>query len=167
LWFRSLVECAANIALRHEELLGLRVKQFDLEHRIPRLEPGTTKNGEGREAPMFGNMYQLLAACCQGKRPDDAVFTWTKGKPVLGIRDTWARACCAAGEGAMYCMQCDQPLANQKLPECPGCGRKLTRNQQKLSWPDVSRSTSHRCQADPQRRALGANDYENRRLLYL
>ena len=50
LWFRTLVECASFIGWRHEELLSLRVRQVDLEHRILRLEPGTTKNDEGREA---------------------------------------------------------------------------------------------------------------------
>ena len=102
LWFRTLVECGASIGWRHEELLGLRCRQIDLEHRVVRLEPGTTKNGEGREAPMTDNMHQLLAACVEGKGPDDAVFTWDDKRPVLSIRDTWARACCSAGLGAMH-----------------------------------------------------------------
>ena len=49
LWFRALVECAAYIGWRHEELLSLRVRQIDLEHRILRLErarPKTTKAGK-------------------------------------------------------------------------------------------------------------------------
>lgn len=69
LWFRTLVECAASIGWRHEELLSLRVRQVDLKHRILRLEPGTTKNGEGREAPMTDTMLQLLTACTEGKEP--------------------------------------------------------------------------------------------------
>jgi integrase len=60
LWFRALVECGAGIGWRKEELLDLKVKQLDFEHRILRLEPNTTKNDEGREAPMFGNMLPLL-----------------------------------------------------------------------------------------------------------
>jgi integrase len=89
LWFRALVECAAFIGWRHEELLGLRVRQVYLEHRILRLEPGTTKNGEGREAPMTDRMQQLLTACCEGKGPQDAVFSWSDGKPVIDFRDRW------------------------------------------------------------------------------
>ena len=93
----ALVECAAFIGWRHEELLGLRVRQIDLEHRILRLEPGTTKNGEGREAPMTDKMHQLLAVCVEGKRQDDAVFTRPNGKPVRDFRDRWTKACIAAG----------------------------------------------------------------------
>ena len=74
LWFRTLVECGASIGWRHEELLSLQVRQVDLKHRTLRLEPGTTKNGDGREAPITEVMRQLLAACVAGKKPDDAVL---------------------------------------------------------------------------------------------
>jgi integrase len=97
LWFRTLVECGATIGWRHEELLGLRVRQVDLEHRIVRLEPGTTKNGEGREAPMTDTMWQLLRASVEGKAADDPVFTRRNGKPVLDFRTTWENACARAG----------------------------------------------------------------------
>ena len=99
LWFRTLVECGATIGWRHHELLSLRVRQIDLEHRIVRLEPGTTKNDDGREAPMTDVMLQLLTACVEGKGPEDRVFTRLDGSPVESIRDTWAKACCAAGAG--------------------------------------------------------------------
>ena len=97
LWFRTLVECGATIGWRHHELLSLRVRQIDLEHRIVRLEPGTTKNKEGREAPMTDVMLQLLTACVEGKQPDDPVFKRPNGKPVLDFRVTWQNACNLAG----------------------------------------------------------------------
>ena len=59
------MECAASIGWRHHELLTLRVKQIDLEHRVIRLEPNTTKNDEGREAPVTDVMLQLLSACME------------------------------------------------------------------------------------------------------
>jgi integrase len=97
LWFRTLVECGATIGWRHHELLSLRVRQIDLEHRIVRLEPGTTKNGEGREAPMTDTMLQLLTACVEGKRPDEHVFTRPDGSVVRDFRKTWQNACNRAG----------------------------------------------------------------------
>lgn len=97
LWFRTIVECAAFVGWRHQELLGLHVRQVDLIHRILRLEPGTTKNGEGREAPMTDTMLQLLTACVEGKGPDDHVFTRAHGKPVRDFRMTWQNACTRAG----------------------------------------------------------------------
>jgi len=66
----------------------------------------------------------------EGKEPEDRVFTRPDGTPVESIRDTWAKACCAAGLGAMYCMQCGTQVANKKLPECPGCSRRLTSHEQ-------------------------------------
>lgn len=97
LWLRTLIECGATIGWRHQELLGLRVRQIDVEHKIVRLEPGTTKNDEGREAPMSETMLQLLAACVEGKEADDHVFTRPDGTPVRSFRKTWLRACKRAG----------------------------------------------------------------------
>jgi integrase len=37
---------------RHEELLALRVRQINLSGGTIRLEPGTTKNDQGREVSM-------------------------------------------------------------------------------------------------------------------
>ena len=97
LWFRTLVECGATIGWRHHELLGLRFRQIDLEHKIVRLEPGTTKNDEGREAPMSETMLHLLTACTEDKEGDDYVFTRSNGKPVKDFTKTWRRACTNAG----------------------------------------------------------------------
>lgn len=69
LWFRTLVECGSTIGWRHQELVTLRVKQVDLEHRTIRLEPGTTKNKEGREAPMTDTMLQLLPHASRTRLP--------------------------------------------------------------------------------------------------
>jgi len=97
LWFRTLVECGATIGWRHQELIELRVKQVDLEHHILRLESGTTKNKEGREAPMTETILQLLTACIEGKGAEDRVFTRANGKPVRDFRKTWQNACDRAG----------------------------------------------------------------------
>ncbi len=52
LWFRSLVECGRTYGWRVSELLSMRVNQLDIAQRVIRLEPGTTKNRDGREVPM-------------------------------------------------------------------------------------------------------------------
>lgn len=61
-----------------------------------RLEPGTTKNREGREVFMTDAVYLLLSACVSGKRCEDYVFTRCNGKRVLDFRKTWENACDAA-----------------------------------------------------------------------
>lgn len=96
-WFRALVEIGRTYGWRISELLSMRVKQVDLLAGTIRLEPGTTKNKDGREVAMTKRAYELLKLCCHAKQPDDFVFTRRNGKPVLDFRGTWAKACSTAG----------------------------------------------------------------------
>jgi integrase len=75
---------------RHEELLALRVSQVNLVVCTIRLEPGTTKNSEGREVSMTLPVRTLLTQCVHGKGQDDYVFTREDGKPVRDFRGAWA-----------------------------------------------------------------------------
>jgi hypothetical protein len=52
----------------------MRVSQTDLFSSTIRLEPGTTKNNDGREVTMTDSVYTLLAECVKGKSGDDHVF---------------------------------------------------------------------------------------------
>jgi integrase len=97
LWFRALVEVGRTYGWRVSELLNMRVSQIDLFSHTIRLEPGTTKNDDGREVTMTDAIYTLLAECIHGKAPDQYVFTRARGSPVRDFRDTWANACKHAG----------------------------------------------------------------------
>jgi integrase len=97
LWFRAIVEVGRTYGWRSGELLQLRVQQVDLLAKVIRLDPGTTKNRDGREVSMTQNVYALLSECVSEKQSDDYVFTWPNGKPVRDFRDTWRKACVAAG----------------------------------------------------------------------
>ncbi len=99
-WWRALLAVAYNYGWRSSEL-KLRVKQIDLLNRVIRLEPGTTKNDEGRTVVMTNEVYQLLKECVSAKGPDDAVFTRGNGKPVKDFRKKWKNACIALGLGQM------------------------------------------------------------------
>jgi integrase len=69
--------------------------------RTIRLEPGTTKNQEGREVTIeSGRLLQLLRQCVEGKRPDDHVFT-RSDKPIRDFRKSWENLCTAAGVPAL------------------------------------------------------------------
>lgn len=96
-WFRAIVEVGQTYGWRISELLGLRVKQIDLLGRTIRLEPGTTKNKDGREVTMTKRVYQLLKLCIQNKTAEDFAFTRPNGNPVRDFRGTWAKARKAAG----------------------------------------------------------------------
>lgn len=62
LWFRALVECGRTYGWRVSELLSMRVTQVNVTQRVIRLEPGTTKNRDGREVMMTESVCQLLSA---------------------------------------------------------------------------------------------------------
>ena len=97
LWFRAIVEVGRTYGWRIGELIQLRVRQVDLLSKVIRLEPGTTKNRDGREVSMTQNVYALLSQCVSGKNAEDHVFTWANGTPVKDFRETWRDACVAAG----------------------------------------------------------------------
>ena len=97
LWFRAMVEVGRTYGWRISELRDLTVKQVNLLNRTIRLEPGTTKNGEGREVSMTKAVYELLSGCVTGKGADDCVFTRADGKRVKDFREQWRNACVAAG----------------------------------------------------------------------
>jgi integrase len=96
-WLRALLETAHNYGWRVSELLNLRVGRVDLVARTIRLDPGTTKNLEGREVTIESDvLLQLFRLCVQGKRPEDYVFT--RGiKPVRDFRKSWENLCADAG----------------------------------------------------------------------
>lgn len=125
LWFRALVECGRTYGWRISELVNLRVNQIDLTQRVIRLEPGTTKNADGREVFMTDTVHALLTACVTGKENDAAVFTRKNGKRVCSIRGTWEKECTRAGVGQLVCAKCSQP--NPSTGACAACGFKGTR----------------------------------------
>jgi len=97
LWLRAMLETAYNYGWRVSELLNLRVGQVDLVSRTIRLEPGTTKNREGREVTIeSGRLLDLLHQCVEGKRLDNHVFT-RGDKPIRDFRKRWQNLCSAAG----------------------------------------------------------------------
>lgn len=96
LWMRAIFEVGVTYGWRHGELLGLRVSRVDLLAGTIRLEPGTTKNREGRQVTMTQSVRALLSQCIHGKTSEEYVFTREDGIPVRDFRGAWAAACEAA-----------------------------------------------------------------------
>lgn len=141
LWMRALLECGYTYGWRHEELLNLRVRHVDLLAATIRLDPGTTKNDQGREVSMTQTVRELLTECVRGKHADDHVFTREDGEPVVDFRAMWSRVCCAAGVGEMLCRNCEQATDLEK--HCSNCGRDWTRDELKyrgLIFHDLRRT---------------------------
>jgi integrase len=97
LWLRSIFEVYFTYGWRKAEVISnIRVSQVDLNHRTIDLEPGTTKNKQGRVIKMTQKVFELVSACIEGKKPDELVFT-RDGKPILDFRKSWQNVCEAAG----------------------------------------------------------------------
>ncbi len=97
MWFQALVETGCTYGWRIGELLKLKVNQVDLDNRVIRLHPGTTKNKEGREVTMTQTIHDLFELCSEGKSPEDYLFTRPNGMRVRDFRDAWDKARTAAG----------------------------------------------------------------------
>lgn len=81
---------------RLDEVRGLLWRNIDFAHGEIRLDPGTTKNDEGRYFPMGPELRELL----ESQRPKGSLATHVftiKGKPVGEFRKTWKSACFKAG----------------------------------------------------------------------
>lgn len=48
---------------------------------------------------MTGEVFQLMKACCEGKKKKDFVFTRDDGARVIDPRDDWYELCVASGLG--------------------------------------------------------------------
>lgn len=126
LWLRAIIEIAHTYGWRREEILNLRVRQVDVSEGIIRLDPGSTKNRDGREATMTSAVQILLCECVRGKEPDDYVFTRPNGQPVRDFRHSWAQACIAAGLGRMVCKRCHKEVSGEKCKACGAHGKGLS-----------------------------------------
>jgi integrase len=81
-WLHGMLAVAFAFGLRKAELLRLKVQDVSLADRTIKLLPGTTKSDKGRTIKMTDDVYNRLKPCLDGKRPTDAVFTWSHGSAV-------------------------------------------------------------------------------------
>jgi len=88
----------------HAEILPMQWGQVDFKGGVVRLEPGTTKNREGRTFPLTPELQGILEA--QGReamrlltdRGIKCLYVFHRGgKPIKSFRRAWATACRKAG----------------------------------------------------------------------
>jgi len=106
IYLRLLLVIGYHVGCRKGELLEIEWPQMDLGVRRIRLEPGTTKNKEGRTLPIFGEMYEWLK---MERDIRDAQFPQCQrvfhrnGKPIRDFRKAWVEACKRAElDGLMF-----------------------------------------------------------------
>ena len=137
LWMRIFLEIAYSYGWRKSEILGLHVRQLNFPARTIRLDPGTTKNREGREVTMTTKVAELLRQAVVGKSSDAFVLTRADGKPVKEFRKAWQSLCVRAGLGSFACTACKKAVTTTKCE----CGSKR-RKYQGLIRHDLRRSAA-------------------------
>lgn len=99
-YLRPVVTFAYFTGCRRGEILALKWSQVDLEQGVIRLDPGTTKNGEGRLLPLTAELFQVLSFLAHRRRTEqpgsDLVFTY-QGAAIGEFRGAWAKSCKASG----------------------------------------------------------------------
>jgi len=91
---RRVVRFALASGCRMTEILHLEWRRVDFGRRVAWLDPGTTKNGEGRGIPMNNDAVLALRAV-QGAHPRWC-FTY-QGEPMRAVGSAWERSLRRAG----------------------------------------------------------------------
>lgn len=103
---RPLVLFGFHTGWRKSECLGLGWKDVDLKAGTVRLEPGTTKNGQGRFFPI--SAHPELAEILRAQREETSAWERANGQivatvfhrhgqPIRNMDEAWHSACKAAG----------------------------------------------------------------------
>jgi integrase len=86
------------------EILTRQWQHVDFKHGWLRLDPGETKNDEGRQFPLTAELRQVLEAQRAHthalERQQGRIIPWVfhrDGQPIRSLRRAWARACRQAG----------------------------------------------------------------------
>lgn len=89
----------------HDEILSRQLKHVDLKAGWLRLEPGESKNREGRNFPLTPELRDVLEnqiKRIEALRVEGKICPWLfhrDGKPIRSFRRAWLTACVKAGLG--------------------------------------------------------------------
>jgi integrase len=81
---------------RKGEILALRWNQVDLIEQVVRLDPGDTKNNDGRVIPLSGELLEMLKmqkTIRDEMWPDCVLVFFRGGKRIRDFRGAWKKAC--------------------------------------------------------------------------
>jgi len=105
---KSVALFAHETGWRLREVLGLERRNVDLREGYARLDPGTTKNNEGRVAYLSPELLAILraqdAATRELEREKAILIPWTfhrRGRRILRFLASWQTACRLAGVPGM------------------------------------------------------------------
>ncbi len=107
-WIQPVAQFGHELGWRLREILTLESRQVNLEEGWVRLDPGTTKNKEGRLAYPSRGLLEVLRAQAQTTRALEqqqgriiALVFHRNGKPIGSFYKAWRSACRKAGVPGM------------------------------------------------------------------
>ncbi len=74
----------------------MRARQVDLLGGLIMLDPGTTKNSEGRSVKLTSETLELVKQCMSSKTVDDYLLTRKGSRPIRDFRGAWDKLTKAA-----------------------------------------------------------------------
>ncbi|MBN1547536.1 MAG: tyrosine-type recombinase/integrase [Syntrophaceae bacterium] len=83
---------------RRGEILGLKWSHIDLREGTVRLEPGETKNNEGRTLYLEPELWEMLKGLHKERRMDCFYVFHRNGKQIGECRKAWVKACATIGK---------------------------------------------------------------------
>ena len=102
-YLKPIVSLAYYSGWRRSEILGLKWNQVNLRDGIIRLEPGETKNDEGRTLYMPSELLTIMRKHHQNRRLDCLYVFHHKGRQISDFRGSWNKACKAVGlQGLLF-----------------------------------------------------------------
>jgi len=93
---RPVVTFAFHTGWRKGEILGLTWEKVDLKRGIVRLDPGETKNEEGRVIYLEDELMEELKALQKNRPPSCPYVFHHQGRPIRDFRASWDAACLKA-----------------------------------------------------------------------
>jgi integrase len=94
---KPVVAFAYHSGWRKGEIMGLTWDKVDLKQGIVRLNPGETKNDEGRTFYMNEELWKEMRSLHSKRRLGCPYVFHRNGHPVRDFRDSWDSACIRAG----------------------------------------------------------------------
>jgi integrase len=97
---RPVITFAYSTGCRKSEILSMLWSQIDLAARVVRLEPGETKNDEGRTIPLIGELFDMLVLAKEQRdqRHPACPYVFSRyGKKISNFYSAWEEASKRAG----------------------------------------------------------------------
>jgi integrase len=96
-YLKAPVTFAYHTGWRESEILGLRWDQVDLDNKTVRLDPGETKNEEGRTLFLNDELFQEMNILKAKRNPACSFVFQREGERIKRFTRAWKTACVRAG----------------------------------------------------------------------